>query len=55
MHRTTGLATGGSPTTPTVSIIDVTTSASGVPEPSTLMLLGAGLLGLGLRHKRWSA
>ncbi len=40
---------------PTISIIDVTTSSSGVPEPGTLTLLGAGLLGLGLRYKRRSA
>jgi hypothetical protein len=50
-----GVNTGGSPTTPTTSIIDVTTSASGVPEPGTLTLLGAGLLGLGFRYKRRSA
>ena len=50
-----GVNTGGGPNAPTVSIIDVTTSASGVPEPSTLTLLGAGLLGLGFRYKRRSA
>ncbi len=44
--------TGGGPTT---SIIDVTTPASGAPEPGTLTLLGAGLLGLGFRYKQRSA
>jgi hypothetical protein len=39
-----GLQTGNGPTT---SIIDVTTAASGVPEPGTLTLLAAGLLVLG--------
>jgi hypothetical protein len=39
-----GVNTGTGPTT---SIIDVTTAASGVPEPGTLTLLGAGLLVLG--------
>jgi len=49
-----GLQTGNGPTT---SIIDVTTatSGSGAPEPGTLTLLGAGLLGLGFRYKRRSA
>jgi hypothetical protein len=47
-----GLNTGNGATT---SIIDVTTAASGVPEPSTLTLLGAGLLGLGFRYRRRSA
>jgi hypothetical protein len=47
-----GVQTGTGPTT---SIIDVTTSASGVPEPGTLTLLAAGLLGLGFRYKRRSA
>ena len=41
-----GVNTG---TGPTFSIIDVTTSASGVPEPGTLTLLAAGLLVLGFR------
>ena len=40
---------------PDTSIIDVTTSASTAPEPGTLLLLGAGLLGLGFRYKRRSA
>ena len=39
----------------TVSIIDVTTSTSGVPEPGTLALLGAAFLGLAFRYKRRSA
>jgi hypothetical protein len=47
-----GLQTGNGPTT---SIIDVTTSTSAVPEPGTLTLLGAGLLGLGFQYKRRSA
>jgi hypothetical protein len=47
-----GLNTGAGPTT---SIIDVTTSTSSVPEPGTLMLLSAGLLGLGFQYKRRSA
>jgi hypothetical protein len=51
-----GVNTGVGPTT---SIIDVTTSAStapsAVPEPGTLPLLGAGLLGLGLLYKRQTA
>ena len=47
-----GANTGNGPTT---SIIDVTTPASGAPEPGTLTLLGAGLLGLGFRYKRRSA
>ncbi len=47
-----GLQTGNGPT---ISIVDVTTSASGVPEPGTLTLLGAALLGLGFRYKRQSA
>src|ERR1700676_5254198 len=34
-----GVNTGGAPNSPTVSIIDVTTSTSGVPEPGTLTLL----------------
>jgi hypothetical protein len=46
------LQTGNGPTT---SIIDVSTSTSGVPEPGTLTLLGAGLLGLVCRCKRRSA
>jgi hypothetical protein len=40
---------------PTTSIIDVTTPGSGAPEPGTLTLIGAGLLGLGFRYKRRSA
>lgn len=44
-----GVNTGAAPAT---SIIDVTTSQSTVPEPGTLTLLGAGLLGLGFRYKR---
>jgi hypothetical protein len=44
--------TGGGGAT---SIIDVTTPASGAPEPGTLTLLGAGLLRLGFRYKRQSA
>lgn len=47
-----GLQTGNGPTT---SIIDVTTSTSGAPEPGTLTLPGAGLLGLGFRYKQRSA
>jgi hypothetical protein len=48
-----GVNTGTGPTT---SIIDVTTAASGgVPEPGTLALLGAALLGLAFRYKRRSA
>ena len=47
-----GVNTGGSPGSPTVSIIDVTTSASTVPEPGTPTMLGAGLLGLGFWYKR---
>src|SRR4051812_12636738 len=52
-----GLQTGNSPT---VSIIDVTTSSdtgtpASAPEPGTLALLGAGLLGLSFRYKRRSA
>jgi len=47
-----GVNTGTGPTT---SIIDVATSASGVPEPGTLTLLGAGLLGLCFHYKRRSA
>lgn len=50
-----GVNTGGAPGSPTISIIDVTTSASGVPEPGTRALLGAGLLVLGFWHKRRSA
>lgn len=44
-----GVNTGTGPTT---SIIDVTLSSSAVPEPGTVVLLGAGLLGLGFRYKR---
>jgi PEP-CTERM motif len=47
-----GVNTGTGPDT---SIINVSTSASGVPEPGTLTLLGAGLLGLGFRYKRRAA
>jgi hypothetical protein len=35
------------------SIIDLTgTGASGVPEPATVAMLGAGLVALGALHKR---
>ena len=44
-----GVDTGVGPDT---SIIDVSTPASGVPEPGTLTLLGAGVLGLGFLYKR---
>jgi len=47
-----GVNTGGAPNGPTVSIIDVTTSTSAVPEPGTLTLLGAGLAGIGFRYRR---
>ena len=49
-----GVNTGGSPGSPTTSIIDITTATSGVPEPGTLTLLNAGLFGLAFRYKRRS-
>ncbi len=49
-----GVNTGGSPNSPTISIIDITTSSSTVPEPGTPTMLGAGLLGLGFWYKRRS-